>query len=127
MNENTRWQDEWRHLIMQMKGWVDGQELRGTMSLVAQKAQRADEHDTLEFAYELQKAVERMDAAVKTYADRLLALRKDIGYLTAEIVKHRNLLNQHEREMAGRRDLLSDDEIVDRLAKFYNLPDRAKR
>ena len=127
MNENTRWQDEWRHLIMQMKGWVDGQDLRGTMSLVAQKAQRADEHDTLEFAYELQKAVERMDAAVKTYADRLLALRKDIGYLTAEIVKHRNLLNQHEREMAGRRDLLSDDEIVDRLAKFYNLPDRAKR
>ena len=127
MNENTRWQDEWRHLIMQMKGWVDGQELRGTMRLVAQKAQRADEHDTLEFAYELQKAVERMDAAVQTYAHRLLALRKDIGYLTAEIVKHRNLLNQHEREMAGRRDLLSDDEIVDRLAKFYNLPDRAKR
>jgi len=123
---DTRWTDEWRHINVRAAGWIDGRDMAGARRLVSEKIGRADENPAIEFVYELQKAVERLEREVQTYIDRLAAHKQDLGYLVAEIVKHRNSLARAEQAVMG-GELLGDDDLIDRLAAFYNLPNRLKR
>jgi len=123
---DTRWADEWRHLNVRAAGWIDGRDMAGARRLVVEKIGRADENPAIEFVYELQKAVERLEREVQTYIDRLASHKQDLGYLVAEIVKHRNSLARAEQAVMG-GELLGDDDLIDRLAAFYNLPNRLKR
>lgn len=123
------WTNDWRHLKVELSGWIDARYIRTGMVSVRRAAVQADQAATTGSLWALQQAVQKLEKEVERHAADLARFRKEVGYFVAAVVQARALqadkpdeLTPYEQEQQETARLLDESELgLDRIAEFYGI------
>jgi len=123
------WTQEWRHLKVELVGWLDGRYIRSSMGGVHKAALQADQTTTKGSLWQLQQAVMKLEKEVSNHAVQLARFQSQVGYFVAAVVQARALnadqpdeltpYEQERQEAAAQHD--AAELGLDRIAEFYGI------
>jgi hypothetical protein len=123
------WTQEWRHLKVELSGWIDARYIRTGMVGVHKAARQADQTTTKGSLWQLQQAVTKLEKEVSNHAVQLARFQSQVGYFVAAVVQARALnanqpdeltpYEQERQEAAAQHD--AAELGLDRIAEFYGI------
>ncbi len=123
------WTQEWRHLKVELSGWIDPRYIRTSMGGVRKAAVQADQATTVGSLWQLQQAVTKLEKEVINHAVQLARFQKEVGYFVAAVAQARALhadkpdeltpYEQERQEAAAQHD--AAELGLDRIAEFYGI------